>query len=158
MVRIFIIYGGQEGRIIGTTINEYYKKNGLNSFLASRNSPDMIAGKDFDPQIDDNLVNADIAIVIITSGLKHSPAAMDEIQQIQDLHIPFIPYEVENSEVPIELQTLHRLPLDPENFNEKELIHSELNMWRTLDILKISPTKTTEITPTTKRIEVPYIG
>lgn len=159
MVKIFILYGGPEGNGYANTINEYFKKNGLNSFLASRNSPDMIPGRNYQPQIDDNLVTSEIAIVIITTELQHSVAAMDEIRQLQSiLPIPYIPYEQKDCEIPEELSNDHRIVFDPVNFGELELKELELKMWRTLDMSRRSPPKTKETTQPTQRIEVPYIG
>lgn len=159
MVKIFIVYGGSEGEGYGTKLNDYFKRNGIASFLASRNSPDMKLGCKYQPQIDDNLLNADIAIVIITTEMSNSPAAMDEIKQIREvLHIPFIPYERKNCHIPTELSDLQTITFDPAEWNDLQLKELELKMWRTLDLSRTSPRLTNELTDSIKSIEVPYIG
>jgi len=52
VVNIFIIYGKQEGLGYGTKIRSYFKNINLNVFLASRNSPDIILGMPYQPEID----------------------------------------------------------------------------------------------------------
>ena len=47
MVKIFIIYGKPEGEKYGSKIDQYFKKNNLDSFLASPTSPDIKPGEDF---------------------------------------------------------------------------------------------------------------
>ena len=160
MVKIFIIYGGAEGLEYGTKINEHYKKNNLDSFLASRNSPDMTLGQDYQPQINENLMKSEIAIIVITPELANSPAAMDEIRQVrEDLHIPFIPYERKDSGLPVELLSLQTIEFVPSQLDENALKELELKMWRLLDTSKIATRRTTETsTATLESIEVPYIG
>ncbi len=106
MVKIFIVYGGREGEGYGTTINNYFKQNNLDSFLASRTSPDIPLGTHAQNSIDENLLNAKIAIIVVTPELRISVAAMDEIRQIFQLSIPFIPYIRRESDVPEELVSL----------------------------------------------------
>jgi len=44
---IFVAYGKREGEIIGVKVNEYFKKKGYSSFLASPDSPDVKSGEKF---------------------------------------------------------------------------------------------------------------
>ena len=155
MVKIFIVYGGREGEGYGRTINEYFKKNNLGSFLASRQSPDMHAGADVPSRIDDNLLNSEIAIIVITSELEGSVAAMSEIYQIQhQLMIPYVPYRRRDSNIPTALQDKQFVEFDPAELDENELKKLELEMWRSFDIARTSIPQISE----NQTVEVSYIG
>jgi hypothetical protein len=90
MGKIFIVYGKTEGEKYANILNQYFKKNGLHSFLASPNSPDIRSGEMFQKRIDQELEDADVAVVTVTRGLKKSIAAMDEIARIKQRTIPII--------------------------------------------------------------------
>jgi len=155
MVKIFIVYGGPEGEGYGRTINEYFKTNNVGSFLASRQSPDMHAGADVPSRIDDNLLNSEIAIIIITPELESSIAAMSEIYQIQhQLMIPYVPYRRKDSNIPTLLQEKQFVEFDPAELNENELKKLELAMWRAFDIARTPIPQISE----NQTVEVSYIG
>ena len=155
MVRIFIVYGGREGEGYGTTINDYFKRNNIRSFLASRQSPDMRAGSDVHDRINENLLKSEIAIIIITPELNNSNEALSEIYQIQhQLMIHYIPYRRRDSCIPDVLGDKQFVEFDPAELNESELKQLELEMWRALDIARISIVST----PETQNVEVSYIG
>lgn len=154
MVKIFIIYGGREGEGIGTIIRGYFRTNNIESFLASRDSPDVKPGQDFQRIIDENLVNADIVIIVITPELERSPAAMSEIVQVQtQLQIPFIPYQRRESPIPEILSHTQIVEFDSTNLHDNALRDLEITMWRTLDAARISLSQIPET-----ETEVPYIG
>ena len=155
LVKIFIVYGGREGEGYGRIVNDYFKKNNIGSFLASRQSPDMHAGADVPSRIDDNLLNSEIAIIVITSELESSDIAMSEIHQIQNqLMIPYVPYRRRESKIPAVLQDKQFVEFDPAELDENELKKLELEMWRAFDIARTSILQTSE----NESVEVSYIG
>ena len=156
MVKVFIVYGGQEGEGYATTINKYCKQNNIGSFLASRDSADMHAGADVDSRIDDHLLSADIAIIVITSELRDSPVAMSEIDQIlHQLKIPHVPYRRKDSTVPTPLLGKQFVEFIPSELSdENELRKLEVKMWRSLDVAHLSIQSSLESQP----VEVSYIG
>ena len=154
MVKIFIVYGGREGEGYGTTIRNYFKQNNIGSFLASEMSPDIPRGTHAQDSIDKNLLSAQIAIIIITPELRVSGAAMDEIRQILQLSIPFVPYRRKESDIPSELIPFQYMPFDPAQLGNSELKELEIQMWRTLDASQVSVPRL----PANRSIEVSYIG
>lgn len=148
MVNIFIVYGGREGEGYGKTINEYFKRKNLDSFLASRDSADMHAGADVPSRIDQHLTSAEIAIIVITPELGDSKPAMSEIELIQDqLGIPYVPYRRTGSIVPARLLEKQFVPLDPSNLDDNALKDLELEMWRSLDVARTEIPETLETEP-----------
>ena len=155
MVRIFIVYGGREGEGYGRTINDYFKKNNIGSFLASRQSPDMHAGADVPSRINENLLRSEIAIIIITPELQDSDEAISEITQIKhQLMIPYVPYRRKESNIPPILLDKQFVEFDPSELDDAELKKLELEMWRSLDFARTSISSTSE----TQNVEVSYIG
>lgn len=154
MVKIFIVYGGPEGEGYGTTIRNYFKQNNIGSFLASELSPDMPRGIHTQDNIDKNLQSAQIAIIVVTPELRISVAGIDEIRQILQLSIPFIPYRRRESEMPLELIPFQYMEFDPTQLGTSELKELEIQMWRTLDASQISVPRLS----TNQPIGVSYIG
>ena len=134
MVRIFIVYGKTKGEKIGKIIDDYFKVNGLNSFLASPKAHNIPRGVDFQPIIDQELGRTDIAIIIVTSGIRSSKEALNEIDQINRSKIPHIPYVEGNTSLPQSLQNKWKLSFKKnEGGFKKNLVQLELEMWRALD-------------------------
>ena len=155
MVRIFVVYGGREGEGYATTIRNYFRVNNIDAFLASGISADMHAGADVPSRIDQNLVNAQIAIIVITPELGDSEAAMSEIELIQDqLGIPYVPYHRRESHIPTRLSKKQLVPFDPPTLDDNALRILELEMWRALDVARTEIPESLE----TESVEVSYIG
>lgn len=134
MVKIFIVYGKPEGQRYANIINQYFKKNGLGSFLASPHSPDIRSGEEFQKIIDRELETADIAVVTVTRGLKKSVAAMDEIAKIKQLTIPIIPYVKNNTRRPDDLLDYQIVKFTKNVVATKRKLNElELEIWRRLD-------------------------
>jgi len=70
LVRIFIVYGGEEGENIGRQLESYFKSNKIGAFLASRKSSEIRPGEVTEKRIDLELKNANLAIlqVIVKTG------------------------------------------------------------------------------------------
>ena len=137
MVKIFIIYGKLEGEKYGSKIDQYFKKNKLDSFLASPTSPDIKPGEDFQKRIDLELDQSDVVIVIVTRGLGQSVAALDEITRTISMGIPIIPYVKNNTKPPPELQTSQLVTFKKINVATKlKMMELEIEMWRLLDYKK----------------------
>lgn len=134
MVKIFIVYGKKEGQKYANIINQYFKKNGLGSFVASYDSPDVRGGEEFQKIIDRELERADIAVVTVTRGLKKSVPAMDEITRIKKLTIPIIPYVRNNTTRPDELLDCQIVRFTKNVVATKRKLNElELAIWRRLD-------------------------
>lgn len=80
MLRIFICYGGREGRKIGLDLRKFLRAEGLNAFLAGQSSPDIPAGVDYLPFIDGRLLSSHLMIPICNSGIHRSEPALREIR------------------------------------------------------------------------------
>jgi hypothetical protein len=72
-IRVFIIYGGPEGKTIGNKLHDYLESVGLDALIASAEKGDFVSGQDMSI-INDflELKNRDVVVVIVTEGLKGS--------------------------------------------------------------------------------------
>lgn len=90
---IFVAYGKGEGEKVGVKVNEYFKKKGYDSFLASPDSPDVKSGESFQKyRIDPNLQNAHVFVPMITPRMSLSEEVMKEIRYAKRKKIPIVPY------------------------------------------------------------------
>jgi hypothetical protein len=93
LVQIFIVYGGPEGEKIGREVQVYFKANNIGAFLASPKSSDLNPSEDFQARIDKELKTANLAVIVVTSGISSSKPALAEIDRIINvLNYPFIPF------------------------------------------------------------------
>jgi|SRR2546422_9837828 len=106
MVRIFIIYGNKEGERAGEKVNDYFKKNGLDSFLAAPKSPDIRIGEYFDKVINPELREANVVVVIGTPGLSYSRIARGEISLAKVLNKRFVPCVRGKTKLPLDLDKM----------------------------------------------------
>jgi len=107
MVKAFIIYGKKEGESAAKAVYNYFKsEKGISVFLASPRSPDIKAGKFFKKTIIPRLDRSNVAIVIVTPGLRQSTIAMGEIIRAKALGIDFVPYVRGRTKLPKPLGNL----------------------------------------------------
>lgn len=154
MVNIFIIYGGPEGKIYGTKIRSYFKDFNEKTFLASDDSEDIGLGTDYQSEIDYNLVNAEIVIVVVTSGLNSSIAAMSEIVQVLSqpttMIIPFLRNGVS---MPDELIHTQKVDFEASRLDD-HLPKLELRLWRNWNLFGTRIPRSIE----NQSVELSYIG
>lgn len=131
MVRVFIVYGGDEGEKIGRQIEVYLKGNNIGAFLASPKSPEISPSEKFFERIDYELKNANLAIIVVTNGIHTSDPAKCEIERIQnELHYPYIPFVKKGVELPEQLKDRWNMVFDNDILSESNLNELELKMWR----------------------------
>jgi len=134
LVRVFIVYGGNEGERIGRQIETYLKSNNIGAFLASPKSPEILPSEDFQTRIDCELKNANLAIIVITDGIHSSDPALKEIDRILDeLRYPYIPFVKNGVTLPTRLEGQWHVPFENNSLTRKKLIQLELKMWRYYD-------------------------
>ncbi len=131
MVRVFIVYGGNEGEKIGRQIEIYLKGNNVGSFLASPKSAEIHPSENFPERIDHELKNANLAIIVVTDGIHASDPAKDEIDRIQnETKYPYIPFVKRGVELPEQLRNKWHVSFDDNTLSESKLNELELKMWR----------------------------
>ena len=154
MVRIFIVYGGEEGEKLGRQIESYFKSNNIGAFLASPLSPEIAPTDDFESRIDFELKNANLAIIVVTNGINSSQLALDEINRILDeLGYPYIPFVKDGATMPERLNGKWHVSFKNDSLSNNELEFLELKMWRYYDQWKDKQTQEKmegEEIPTTK--------
>jgi len=135
LVKIFIVYGGSRGEKIGKSIDDYFKINRLGSFFASPKAHNVPHGEDFQPHIDRALQNSDVAVIVSTTGIRSSAAALKETDLILDVvKIPIIIYLEKGTIVPDRLKGKWRLDFAKDTGSHlKNLRQLELEVWRLLD-------------------------
>lgn len=134
MVRIFIVYGGNEGERIGRKVEVYFKGNNIGAFLASPTSPEINPGEKFEERIDYELKHANLAIIVVTDGIHSSDPAKGEIDRIlNELKYPYIPFVKRDVSPPAQLENRWNVTFDDENIPESKFVELELRMWRHYD-------------------------
>lgn len=122
-MQVFTVYGGAEGEKVGRKVQVYLRSNGISAFLASPRSPDLNPSEDFQARIDRELKNADLAIVVVTDGIRDSRPALGEIDRIlDDLRYPCIPFVRKGVDPPDRLRGMWHVPFQSTIPREFELI------------------------------------
>jgi hypothetical protein len=138
LVQIFIVYGGPEGEKIGREVQVYFKANNIGAFLALPKSSDLNPSEDFQARIDKELKTANLAVIVVTSGISSSKPALAEIDRIINvLNYPLIPFVRRHVTPPNQLQGRWSVYFDCDSLSESELIQLELKMWRYYDQWRI---------------------
>lgn len=158
MVRIFIVYGGDEGEAIGRELEVYFKGNKIDAFLASPKSSEIQPSEKFEERIDHELKHANLAVIVVTEGINSSKPALDEIDRILNkLKYPYIPFVKKGVTPPDQLDKRWNVYFESNNLPEEKKIELELKMWRHYDHWRTMQTQqkaeTEDLTP-----EVVYIG
>jgi hypothetical protein len=69
-IRVFIVYGGDEGKALGNRLHDYLHSVGLDALIASPEKGDLISGQDLSIINDfQQLKDRDVVVVIVTKGL-----------------------------------------------------------------------------------------
>ena len=138
MVQIFIVYGGPEGEKIGRKVQVYFKANNIGAFLASPKSSDLKPSEDFQIRINKELKTANLAVIVVTNGIKSSKPALAEIDRIiNDLKYPWIPFVRRHVTPPKQLKRKWNVHFKSDSPSKSELIQLELEMWRYYDQWRI---------------------
>jgi len=89
MISVFIQYADDgEGKQIGSAYREYLTGKGFLPFLATRGSPDIIAGEEnFWRRIEQKLLDSNVIVAIVTDGFESASGIKTEYYFIKE-HLP----------------------------------------------------------------------
>ena len=145
LIKVFIVYGGRKGEELGKKIDDHLKIRKYDSFLASPKAHNIPRGENFQPHIDRELENTDIAVIVVRSGIRSSTPAKTEIEQIKNLNIPHIPYVEDQTKPPDSIKDEWQLSFPKNKGHYKSnLMNLEIEIWKRLYRKLVSEPKESE--------------